>query len=376
MLACTTRPAATTAYCWCLVVLALLFEQIGRGSCSVRNGKYNVTIVGATGAVGQQILRLLEKRKFPIQQLKLLASVQSAGTCTSFDSHKIVVQEATPNSFKNTDIALFSAGTAVSKAFVPCAVEHGAVCIDNTNAYRMDHQVPLVVPEVNGDKLREHKGIIANPNCSTIQMVMAMKPLHDRYGIKKVIVSTYQAVSGAGTRALQELNEQTEALCHKKTPQPKILPVRSSSVKYQIERNVIPQVDSFESNGYTLEEMKMIRETKKIMADDQIQVTATCVRVPVDYSHCESVYIELISDYKLEDVRQLLHTSPGVVVIDNPSKQQYPVPIDATGKLDVFVGRIRRDLEYPRGLHLWIVSDNLLKGAAWNTVQIAEMIVH
>ncbi|REE94475.1 aspartate-semialdehyde dehydrogenase [Paenibacillus taihuensis] len=335
---------------------------------------FNVAVVGATGAVGEQVIGLLEKRNFPINELKLLSSSRSAGTKIMFKGKEHTVEEATPDSFKGIEIALFSAGGEVSKALAPHAVRHGAVCIDNTNAFRMDPETPLVVPEVNIDKVSEHNGIIANPNCSTIQMVAALKPLQDRYGISRIIVSTYQAVSGAGTRAIDEMLRQTREALDGDVVKPDILPVGSLPVKHQIAFNAIPQIDKFQDNGYTLEEMKMVRETKKILGDDSIEVTATCVRIPVVYGHSESVYVELKNDYELEDVKKLIAEAPGVVLVDDPINQQYPLAIDAAGKPDVFVGRVRRDLGHARGLNLWIVSDNLLKGAAWNAVQIAEYI--
>ncbi|GKU78683.1 aspartate-semialdehyde dehydrogenase [Paenibacillus sp. L3-i20] len=335
---------------------------------------FNVAVVGATGAVGEQILKLLESRNFPINELTLLSSARSAGTKITFKGQEFTVKEATPDSFKGIDIALFSAGGDVTKALAPHAVEHGAVCIDNTNAYRMDENTPLVVPEVNIEKVAEHKGIIANPNCSTIQMVAALKPLQDRYGISRIIVSTYQAVSGAGARAIDEMIRQTSAVLAGEPVNADILPVGSLPVKHQIAFNAIPQIDKFQENGYTLEEMKMVRETKKIMGDESIEVTATCVRIPVVYGHSESVYVELKNNYELEDVKQLLADAPGVTLVDDPANQLYPLATEAAGKPDVFVGRLRRDLGHERGLNMWIVSDNLLKGAAWNAVQIAEHI--
>ncbi len=335
---------------------------------------FNVAVVGATGAVGEQIIRLLEERDFPLASLKLLSSARSAGTKLKFKGHEIAVEEAKPESFKGVDIALFSAGGDVSKALIPYAVEHGAVCIDNTNAYRMDPDTPLIVPEVNIDKLSGHKGIIANPNCSTIQMVAALKPLYDRYGISRIIVSTYQAVSGAGAKAINEMLRQSGEVLAGNDPKPDILPTASLPVKHQIAFNVIPQIDKFTDNGFTLEEMKMIRETKKILGDDTLEVTATCVRVPVVYGHSESVYVELKSDFEVEEVKNLLSDAPGIVLLDDPAGQQYPMPVFAAGKNETFVGRVRRDISNPRGLNLWIVSDNLLKGAAWNAVQIAEFI--
>ncbi|MFX3634292.1 MAG: aspartate-semialdehyde dehydrogenase [Candidatus Pristimantibacillus sp.] len=335
---------------------------------------FNVAVVGATGAVGEQILNLLQSRNFPIRELKLLSSARSAGTKLTFKGQEVTVEEATPDSFKGVDIALFSAGGDVSKALAPHAVSHGTVCIDNTNAYRMDPNTPLVVPEVNIGKVSEHKGIIANPNCSTIQMVAALKPLQDKYGITRVIVSTYQAVSGAGARAIDEMIRQTRASLQGEPVNPEILPVGSLPVKHQIAFNAIPQIDKFQENGYTLEEMKMVNETKKILNDESIEVTATCVRIPVVYGHSESVYVELKNNYELEEVKQLLADAPGITLVDDPANQQYPLATNAAGKPDVFVGRLRRDLGHERGLNMWIVSDNLMKGAAWNAVQIAEHI--
>lgn len=336
--------------------------------------QFTVAVVGATGAVGGQMIKMLETRNFPVKELRLLSSARSAGKTLSFRGREITVQEAKPESFEGVDIALFSAGGDVSKALVPEAVKRGAICIDNTNAFRMDPDVPLIVPEVNMDMINGHKGIIANPNCSTIQMVVAMKPLYDRYGISRVIVSTYQAVSGAGARAIAETLRQTRAVLDGEEVNPDILPVASLPRKHQIAFNAIPQIDKFLDNGFTNEEMKMIRETKKIMGDDSIQVTATCVRIPVLYGHSESVYLELKEDFDLDEVRRLLANAPGVVLQDRPEEQLYPLAVEAAGKTDVFVGRLRRDLANPRALNMWIVSDNLLKGAAWNAVQIAEYI--
>lgn len=335
---------------------------------------FNVAVVGATGAVGEQIIRLLAERDFPVQELKLLSSARSAGTKLTFQNREITIEEATPESFAGIDIALFSAGGDVSRRLVPHAVEHGAVCIDNTSAFRMDPETPLIVPEVNIDKISEHKGVIANPNCSTIQMVAALKPLYDRYGIGRIIVSTYQAVSGAGAKAIHEMKRQTAETLAGRDANPDILPVSSLPVKHQIAFNAIPQIDKFTDNGFTYEEMKMINETKKILGDDSLEVTATCVRIPVVYGHSESVYVELKEDFDLEDVRSLLANAPGLVLQDDPARQVYPLATDAAGKLDTYVGRLRRDLSNPRALNLWIVSDNLLKGAAWNAVQIAEYI--
>lgn len=336
--------------------------------------QFNVAVVGATGAVGEQIIRLLDERNFPINELRLLSSARSAGTKINFKGKPYIVEEASLDSFKGIDIALFSAGGDVSRTFAPHAAAGGTVCIDNTNAFRMDPETPLVVPEVNMDKISEHKGIIANPNCSTIQMVTALKPLYDRYGISRIIVSTYQAVSGAGAKAIDEMLRQSKQILDEKRVKPDILPVSSLPVKHQIAFNAIPQIDKFQDNGFTMEEMKMIRETKKIMGDESIQVTATCVRIPVVYGHSESVYVELKDDYDLQEVKELLSDAPGIVLVDQPEEQRYPLATEAAGKLDVFVGRVRRDLDHPRALNMWIVSDNLLKGAAWNAVQIAEYI--
>ncbi|MDQ0887582.1 aspartate-semialdehyde dehydrogenase [Paenibacillus sp. V4I9] len=335
---------------------------------------FNVAVVGATGAVGEQIIRLLDERNFPIKELKLLSSARSAGVKLSFKGQEVTVQEATPESFQGVDIALFSAGGDVTKALAPHAVKAGTICIDNTSAYRMDPETPLVVPEVNVEKINEHKGIIANPNCSTIQMVAALKPLYDRYGISRIIVSTYQAVSGAGAKAINEMLRQSKEVLEGNDAKPDILPVGSLPVKHQIAFNAIPQIDKFLDNGFTNEEMKMILETKKIMGDESIEVTATCVRIPVVYGHSESVYVELKEDFDVEEVKTLLANAPGIVLVDNPAEQQYPLATDAAGKLETFVGRVRRDLSNPKALNMWIVSDNLLKGAAWNAVQIAEYI--
>jgi len=335
---------------------------------------YNVAVVGSTGAVGEQIIKLLETRNFPINEVKFLSSARSAGKTLLFRGQEHVIEEATPDSFNGVEIALFSAGGDVSKALAPEAAKRGVVCIDNTSAFRMDPNSPLVVPEVNPEKIKEHNGIIANPNCSTVQMVVALKPLHDRYRIKRVIVSTYQAVSGAGASAIQETLKQTRAVLDKQDVNPDVLPVGGLPVKHQIAFNAIPQIDKFTDNGYTFEEMKMTNETKKIMGDDSIEVSATCVRIPVIYGHSESVYVEFDEQFDVEEVKELLAAAPGVTLVDDPTNQQYPLATDAAGKPDVFVGRIRRDITSEKGLNMWIVSDNLLKGAAWNAVQIAEYI--
>ncbi|WP_240375365.1 aspartate-semialdehyde dehydrogenase [Bacillus piscicola] len=337
---------------------------------------YSVAVLGATGAVGQQILKTLEKRDFPIKELKLLSSKRSAGKKLSFKGKDYIVEEAKPESFEGIDIGLFSAGGSISKQLAPEAVKRGTVVIDNTSAYRMDDNVPLVVPEVNEAALEKHNGIIANPNCSTIQMVVALAPLRDKYGLKKVIVSTYQAVSGAGLSAVDEMKEQTQAVLNGQEAKPAILPVGSEKKHYQIAFNAIPQIDTFEDNGYTFEEMKMINETKKIMNEEDLAVAATCVRLPVETGHSESVYIEVEKgNPDVEDIKRTLAEGQGITLKDNPSEQEYPMAVDSVGLPDVFVGRIRRDLDNNSAYHMWVVSDNLLKGAAYNTVQIAESVV-
>ncbi|MER0466143.1 aspartate-semialdehyde dehydrogenase [Bacillus cabrialesii subsp. cabrialesii] len=335
----------------------------------------HVAVVGATGAVGQQMLKTLEDRNFEMDTLTLLSSKRSAGTKVTFKGKELTVQEASPESFEGVNIALFSAGGSVSQALAPEAVKRGAIVIDNTSAFRMDENTPLVVPEVNEADLHEHNGIIANPNCSTIQMVAALEPIRKAYGLNKVIVSTYQAVSGAGNEAVKELYSQTQAILNQEEIEPEIMPVKGDKKHYQIAFNAIPQIDKFQDNGYTFEEMKMINETKKIMHMPYLQVAATCVRLPIQTGHSESVYIEVDrDDATVEDIKNLLKEAPGVTLQDDPSQQLYPMPADAVGKNDVFVGRIRKDLDRANGFHLWVVSDNLLKGAAWNSVQIAESL--
>lgn len=342
---------------------------------SQQNG-FHVAVVGATGAVGQQMIQTLVKEKFPISQLTLLSSARSAGKQVEVNGSLHTIQEAKPESFEGVDIALFSAGGSISKELAPEAVKRGAIVVDNTSAFRMDPEIPLVVPEVNEHDLHNHNGIIANPNCSTIQMVVALEPIRKKYGLKKVIVSTYQAVSGAGAVAIEELQEQTKAILNGEAVEPKVLPVKADKNHYQIAFNAIPQIDKFQDNGYTFEEMKMINETKKIMHLPDLHVSATCVRLPVAVGHSESVYFEIeTDDIQAEDLKVLLSDAPGVVLQDDPENQVYPMPADCVGKNDVFVGRVRNDLNENRGFHMWVVSDNLLKGAAWNSVQIAESLV-
>ena len=322
---------------------------------------YDVAVVGATGLVGRKIVQILEERKFPIGQLRLLATAHSVGKSLQFNGKLISVEELQTDSFKGIELALFSAGATVSQAFAPLAVKAGALVIDNSSAYRLDEQVPLVVPEVNPRQITHHRGIISNPNCSTIQMVVALKPLHDRYRIKRVVVATYQSVTGSGKRAVDQLEAELAGhpVVHRKYPHP-------------IAFNVLPQVDVFFDDGYTKEERKMMYETQKIFGDETIKVTATCVRVPVVGGHSESVNVEFDRPFELEEIRDTLRDAPGVCLQDDIHQSIYPMPIWSHEKDDVFVGRIRRDDTVKNGLHLWIVSDNLRKGAATNAVQIAE----
>lgn len=337
----------------------------------------HVAIVGATGAVGTKILEKLKERKFPAASIKLLASKRSAGNEITAFGETYTVEETTPDSFEGIDIAFFSAGGSISEKFAHEAVKRGATVIDNTSFFRMDPDIPLVVPEVNPNEIPKHSGIIANPNCSTIQMVAALKPIKEKYGLSKLIVSTYQAVSGAGVEAIDELAEQSKQFTGRAEIEAEVLPSASAERHYPIAFNAIPQIDSFGDDGYTLEELKMINETKKIFGDPQMAVAATCVRLPVVSGHSESVFIEVDQDgVTVEDIKGLLENAPGIVLQDDPSQQLYPMPLFAENKDEVYVGRIRRDLDNPRGFHLWIVSDNLLKGAALNSVQIAEELVN
>ncbi|MCF6159261.1 MAG: aspartate-semialdehyde dehydrogenase [wastewater metagenome] len=332
----------------------------------------NVAVVGATGVVGEEFLRILEERDFPIKELRLLASKRSAGRKVPFRGEEYTVQELTKHSFHGIKIALFSAGASISKEYVPYAIESGAVCVDNSSAFRMDDDVPLVVPEVNPQEIVRHRGVIANPNCSTIQMVVVLKPIHDIARIKRVIVSTYQAVSGAGLKAIDELQKETASILAGKSDFQRTL------FPYQIAFNVLPQIPqskAFLPNGYTSEEMKMVSETKKIMGDPRIGVTATTVRVPVIRGHSESVNIETEKKVDVQEVRNLLSRAPGVALMDDPVNQLYPLPVYAAGRDDVFVGRIREDESIEYGINLWIVSDNIRKGAALNAIQIAERLL-
>lgn len=340
-----------------------------------QNGLH-VAVVGATGAVGQQMIQTLINRKFPYKKLSLLSSARSAGKTVMVDGQEYTIKEAKPESFEGVDIALFSAGGSVSKELAPEAVKRGAVVVDNTSAFRMDPEIPLVVPEVNESDLHLHNGIIANPNCSTIQMVVALEPIRKKFGLKKVLVSTYQAVSGAGAAAIQELKDQTKSIVNDVDFEPEILPVKGDKKHYQIAFNAIPQIDKFQDNGFTYEEMKMMNETKKIMHMPELHVAATCVRLPVAVGHSESVYFEIEAEgIDASEIKTLLSDAPGIVLQDDPDNQIYPMPANCVGSNDVFVGRIRKDLDEKCGFHMWVVSDNLLKGAAWNSVQIAESLI-
>jgi aspartate-semialdehyde dehydrogenase len=330
----------------------------------------DVAVAGATGAVGNQMIRCLEERNFPVRSIKLLASKRSVGRELRFRGELIPVEELTAQSFKGVGVALFSAGGDTSLAFAPLAADAGCVVVDNSSAWRMDPQVPLVVPEVNSHAIAGYKikGIIANPNCSTIQMVVVLNPIHRAFGIKRIVVSTYQAVSGTGKKAIDELFDQTRAMINFLGYEQKIYP-------HRIAFNCLPHIDRFQDNGYTKEEMKMVHETRKILEDDSIGVTATTVRVPVFFGHSEAVNVETREKITAAAAREILADAPGVAVIDEPLKNRYPLAIDAAGQDLTLVGRIRQDESVPNGLNLWIVADNIRKGAATNAVQIAEMLV-
>lgn len=330
--------------------------------------KYRVAILGATGLVGQQFISILQERKFPISELKLLASDRSAGGKISFNGTEIAVEEATAHSFEGIDIALFSAGSDVSRHFAPVAVKQGAVVVDNSAAFRMDPRVPLVVPEINPEDIAKHNGIIANPNCSTIQMVVALFPLHKVNPIKRIIVSTYQSVSGTGKAALAELEDQSRLALEQKEIIPHVYP-------HQIAFNILPEIDVFLDNDYTKEEWKMVEETRKIMHAPDIAISATCARVPVFYSHSESVNVEFTEPVSPDGARRILAGAPGVKILDEPGVSLYPLPASAAGSDDVYVGRIRQDVSTSNGLVMWVVADNIRKGAALNAVQIAETMV-
>ncbi len=332
--------------------------------------KYNVAVVGATGAVGEQMREVLEERQFPVGELRLLASERSAGQSLPFNGKNIQVEILNQTSFSGVDIGLFSAGGSVSAKFAPLAVAAGAVVVDNTSYFRMETDVPLVVPEVNGKEIAGYKkrGIVANPNCSTIQMVVALKPIHDAVRIKRVVVSTYQSVSGAGRKAMEELSQQVSALFNGKD-------LKKDKFPHQIAFNCIPHIDQFTDGGYTKEEWKLINETRKILGEPSLPVTATTVRVPVFCSHSESVNVETVVKLSAEEAKKILREAPGVIVADEPENNLYPMAVDVTGTDATYVGRIREDDSVANGLNLWVVADNLRKGAALNAVQIAEILI-
>lgn len=329
---------------------------------------FNLAIVGATGLVGQEFIKVLEQRHFPLSSVHLYASDRSAGRKLKVNGAEIEVQETSAESFHNMDIALFSAGADISRHFSPIAAQAGAVVIDNSAAFRMDSTVPLVVPEINATDLKKHKRLIANPNCSTIQMVVALYPLHKVNPIKRIVVSTYQSVSGMGLAAIEELTNQTKLVLEGKKAVPQVFP-------HQIAFNLLPEIDVFLDNGYTKEEWKMVEETRKIMHAPEIAISATCVRAPVYVGHSEAVHVEFSSPLSPEEARRILAQAPGVKVVDDPAAHLYPQPWSAAGTDDTFVGRIRRDASHPNGLVMWIAADNVRKGAALNAVQIAEVLV-
>jgi len=329
---------------------------------------FDVAIVGATGLVGQEFIKVLTQRSFPMSSIRLFASDRSAGRKLRINNEELEVKETTTNSFDNVDVALFSAGAEISSYFSPIAARAGAVVIDNSAAFRMDPEVPLVVPEVNPDDIKEHKGIIANPNCSTIQMVVALYPLHKVNPIKRVIVDTYQSVSGTGSAAMEELSEQARLVLEGRNVVPHVYP-------HQIAFNVLPEIDVFLDNGYTKEEWKCVEETRKIMHANEMAISATCVRVPIFVSHSEAIHIEFSEPMSPDTARRILAEAPGVRVLDDLNISLYPQPWSAAGSDDVFVGRIRQDASHSYGLAIWVVADNLRKGAALNAVQIAETMV-
>ena len=330
-----------------------------------KKSTYSVAVVGATGVVGTEMLRVLEERKFPVERILPLASSRSAGGEVSFAGEGLLVKLLTKESFEGIDLALFSAGSEISREYAPIAAQAGAVVIDNSSAWRMEKDVPLVVPEVNPGDIAKHRGIIANPNCSTIQMVVALKPLHDQVRITRIVVSTYQSVSGTGKEAMDELGEQCRQIFSFSEVKPTVYP-------YQIAFNCLPHIDEFLPSGYTKEEMKLVHETQKIMGDDSIRITATTVRVPVFVGHSESINIETVKELPVTEARVILSMAPGVQLYDDPAHGLYPLPIDVAGTDAVYVGRIRKDESVPHGLNLWVVADNLRKGAALNAIQIAE----
>lgn len=332
-----------------------------------KKSKYNVAIMGATGAVGEEMLKILEQRKFPVDKLVLLASARSVGKKYKFKNREIAVQELKENSFKDVDIVLASAGGSLSKKFAPFAVREGAVVIDNTSAFRMDPKIPLVIPEINAADIKKHKGIIANPNCSTIIMLVPIFPIHKFNRIKRILVSTYQAASGAGAKAMQELEDQARDVLAGK-------PARKEIFPHQIAFNLFSHNSAIKDEGYNEEEIKMVKETKKIFHDEKIKVVPTTVRVPVFRAHSEAIYLELEKAPDLARIRKALEKAPGVKIVDNREKNYFPMPLEASGQDDVLVGRIRKDISHPKGLCLFVSGDQLRKGAALNAVQIAEIL--
>lgn len=338
--------------------------------------KYNVAVVGATGMVGQTLVQVLQERNFPVGNLKLLASARSAGTKVEVLGKDYLVEEANPEAFEGVEIAFFSAGGAVSQELAPEAVRRGTVVIDNSSAFRMDEGIPLVVPEVNPEALANHQGIIANPNCSTIQLVVALQPLHAAAGLKRVVVASYQAVSGAGKEAVDELLAQTEAVLAGSAAMPRErFPHAKAKVQHQIAFNMLPQIDVFDDDDYSKEELKIIRETRKIMGLPDLRITSTTVRVPVIYGHSEAVNVEFEQPISVAQVREALQNAPGIVVMDDPTSLLYPMPADLAGRDEVFIGRVRVDRSVSYGINMWVVADNIRKGAATNSVQIAETLI-
>lgn len=332
-----------------------------------KKSKYNVAIMGTTGAVGEEMLKILEQRDFPVGQLKLLASARSVGKKYNFKGREIAVEELKEDSFKGIDIVLASAGGSLSKKFAPIAVKEGAVVIDNTSAFRMDPEVPLVIPEINPKDIKKNKGVIANPNCSTIIMLVPVYPIHKAFGVKRILVSTYQAASGAGAKAMKELEDQSRDVLEGR-------PARKEVFPHQIAFNLFSHNSAIKDDGYNEEEIKMIQETKKIFHNEKIKITATTVRVPVFRAHSETIYLELKKEPDLDAVRQALAVAPGVKIVDDQAKNHFPMPVEASGQDDVLVGRIRKDLSSPKGLCLFVSGDQLRKGAALNAVQIAEIL--
>ncbi|MBO5899446.1 MAG: aspartate-semialdehyde dehydrogenase [Lentisphaeria bacterium] len=330
---------------------------------------YTVAVAGATGAVGIEMIKTLEKRNFPVGNLKLLASARSAGKTLKFKGEDIVIEEMTSNSFKGVDIALFSAGGDISKQFRADVVKSGAVMIDNSSAFRMEDDVPLVIPEVNPEDIKKHNGVIANPNCSTIIMLVAVAPLHRAKKLRRLVAATYQATSGAGAKGMEELQIQTRQLLNGE-------PIEPKAFAHRIGFNLIPHIDSFLDNGYTKEELKMLNETRKMLHDDSIQFSCTCVRVPVLRAHSESLNLEFAEEITPEEARAILAAAPGVTVVDDPANKVYPMPVDATEQYNILAGRIRQDISRNdrRGLDIFVSGDQVLKGAALNAVQIAELL--